>query len=141
MADRTTLHACRRIIINYDEAHMSKPFLALFAAFVLSAPLAAQSRTVISSTGLDSAVAVTQVDARATVVRFIESKEVQAVAATMGISPTVLAARVAQLDSAQVSKVAQQISLSEDPLTGGANILGISIGLILLIIILIWIFG
>lgn len=120
---------------------MSKPFLALFAAFVLSAPLAAQSRTVISSTGLDSAVAVTQVDARATVVRFIESKEVQAVAATMGISPTVLAARVAQLDSAQVSKVAQQISLSEDPLTGGANILGISIGLILLIIILIWIFG
>ena len=119
---------------------MSKPFLALFAAFVLSTPLAAQSRTTISSTDLDSAVTASQVDARATVVRFIELKEVQAAAKLLGISATALTARVAQLDSAQVEQVAQQISFNEDPLTGGANILGISIGLILLIILLIWIF-
>ena len=120
---------------------MSKPFLALFAAFVLSSPLAAQSRTIVSSTGLDSAVTATQTDARAIVTRFIGTKEARAAATLMGISTTALAARVAQLDSAQVNKVAQQIALTEDPLTGGANILGISIGLILLIIILIWIFG
>ena len=119
---------------------MSKPFLALFAAFVLSAPLAAQSRTVVSSTDLDSAVTVSQVDARATVVRFIGLKEVHAAAALLGISPTALAARVAQLDSAQVDRVAQQIALAEDPLAGGANILGISLGLILLILLLFWIF-
>ena len=118
---------------------MSKPFFALFAAFVLSAPLAAQSRTVVSSTDLDSAVTVTQTGARETVTRFIGLKEVQTAAALLGISPTTLAARVAQLDSAQVNKVAQQITFTEDPLTGG-NILGITIGVVLLIIILIWIF-
>ncbi len=119
---------------------MSKPFLALFAAFVLSSPLAAQSRTVVSSADLDSAVTVTRVDARATIVRFIESKEVQAAAALLGISPASLAAKVARLDSAEVNRLAQQIALTEDPLTGGASILGISLGVILLIIILIWIF-
>ena len=119
---------------------MSKPFLALFAAFVLSTPLAAQSRTTISTADLDSAVTASQVDARATVVRFIELKQVQAAAALLGISATALAARVAQLDSAEVNKVAQQITLTEDPLAGGANILGITIGAVLLIIILIWIF-
>lgn len=119
---------------------MSKPFFALLAAFVLSAPLAAQSRTVASSTDLDSAVTASQTDAREIVTRFIGLKEVQTAAALLGISATALAARVAQLDSAEVNKVAQQISFTEDPLTGGANILGISIGLILLIILLIWIF-
>jgi hypothetical protein len=39
-----------------------------------------------------------------------------------------------------VNRLAQQLALTEDPLTGGANILGISIGVILLIILLIWIF-
>jgi hypothetical protein len=119
---------------------MSKPFLALFAAFVLSSPLAAQSRSVVSSTDLDSAVTATRTDARATVQKFVESKEVQAAATLLGISPVALAAKVARLDSAEVNRLAQQLALTEDPLTGGANILGISIGVILLIILLIWIF-
>ena len=119
---------------------MSKPFLALYAAVLLSSPLAAQSRTVVSSTDLDSAVTATQTDAREIVTRFIGSKEVKAAAALMGISTTALAARVAQLDSAEVNKVAQQIALTEDPLTGGANIIGISLGVIGLIVILILIF-
>jgi hypothetical protein len=119
---------------------MSKPFLAFFATFVFTAPLAAQSKSVISSADLDSAVTATQTDARAAVVRFIESKEVRAAAALLGVTPEVLAAKVARLDSAEANRLAAQVSQVDGTLAGGLD-LRIGIGAILLIILLIWIFS
>ena len=106
------------------------------AALVTSTPIAAQSRSAVSSTELDAAVTSRQTDARQKVEQFIGANETKQAAQLLGISESALSARVAQLDSATLERIAQQITASEEPLAGGVNILGISIGIVALIIIL-----
>ena len=121
---------------------MSKRFPTLVAALALalSAPLAAQGRSAVSPADLDAAIATSQSETRARVEQFVNTAEVRDAAEKLGISQATLSAKVAELDSATLNTVAQQIDLAQAPLAGGFSILGIGlvgIALIILLIVLI----
>jgi len=121
---------------------MSKRFPTLVAALALalSAPLAAQGRSAVTPADLDAAVANRQSEARARVEQFVNTAEVQDAARKLGVSTATLSAKVAELDSASLATVAQQIDLAQAPLAGGFSILGIGlvgIAIIVLLIVLI----
>ena len=121
---------------------MSNRFPTFLAALALavSAPLAAQGRSAVSSTDLDAAVATSQSETRARVDQFVNTVAVRDAAEKLGISQTTLSAKVAELDSAKLNAVARQIDLAAAPLAGGFSVLGIGlvgIAVIILLIVLI----
>ena len=118
---------------------MSKRIPTFVAALALavSAPLAAQGRSAVSSADLDAAVATSQSETRTRVEQFVKTAEVRDAAEKLGISQATLSAKVAELDETTLNTVAQQIDLAQAPLAGGFSILGIGLVGIALIIILI----
>jgi len=127
---------------NHQEVGMSKRFPILIATLVLavSAPLAAQGRSAVSSADLDAAVATSQSETRVRVEQFVNTAQVRAAAEKLGISQATLSAKVAELDSTSLNAVARQIDLAQAPLAGGFSILGIGlvgIAVIILLIVLI----
>ena len=107
---------------------------AAVAALALTAPLAAQSRSTVDAGMLDAAVAVRSDLSRARVTSALTSPRANAVAASMGLSPAVVATRIAALDDAGAAQVAGEI------LSGGDSSIVISttaiiIGLLLIILL------
>src|SRR5262245_7634215 len=114
------------------------PIAAL--ALALSAPLAAQGRSAVTSTDLDAAVAGRQSETRARVEQFVQRPEVRDAAEKLGISEATLSAKIATMDSTTLNAVTRQIDVAEEPLAGGLplglGIVGLAVVILLLIIII-----
>lgn len=116
------------------------PFVIAAAALALAAPLAAQSRSVVSRGELDAAVAARPAAREAAVREFLATTQVQEVAGQMGLTPSELAARVATLDQATLDRMIQRAGGEERILAGGADTVVISttaiiIGLLVIILL------
>src|SRR5262245_3722333 len=74
--------------------HMPK-FRLLVVALALSSPLAAQTRSIVSSADLDAALAAKPIDQRQIVQQFLDRADTREAVAKLGVSPTTLSAKVA----------------------------------------------
>ena len=115
--------------------------ILVVATLGASAPLAAQTRSAVSSAELESAV-LTAAPApnRAAVQSFLLNDRVTEAASHMGVSTAYLAARVSTLDEATLSQVAGRVHAASLDLAGGSDTVVISttaIIIALLVIILI----
>ena len=113
---------------------LSMSLLAAVAAVTLAAPLSAQARSTIDLSTLDGAVASRPVNSRAIVGAALSSSNAVAVAASMGMSRSDLAARIAALDEASAKQVADQILAGGDS-TVVISTTAIIIGLLLIILL------
>jgi alpha-beta hydrolase superfamily lysophospholipase len=114
--------------------HLSVVLFAALASITLSVPVSAQKRSTADASVLDAAIAARPDRNRALVSSALMSSSALAVAATMGLSPDAVAARIAALDDASTKQVADQI------LAGGDDRIVISttaviIGLLLIILL------
>ena len=113
---------------------ISLSLVAAFAAIAIAAPLHAQKRSTVDAGALDAAVAARPARNRAFVTSTLTSSTALAAAASMGLTPESVSARIASLDDASAQKVADQI------LAGGDSTIVISttaiiIGLLILILL------
>lgn len=108
--------------------------IAAVAALAVTAPLAAQSRSTVDANMLDAAVAVRSDLNRTRVTSALTSPRANAVAASMGLSPAVVAARLAALDDAGAAQVSGEI-LSGGDSTVVISTTAIIIGLLLIILL------
>ena len=120
---------------------MSKSFslsmILAVAALGLTAPLSAQTRSVVSVSELDAAVAERPAAVREAVQEFLTTDRGQEVADRLGMSASELSARVADLDEASLNRVAEQAGISDEVLAGGANTIVISTTTVIIILLLI----
>jgi hypothetical protein len=107
------------------------------AALSVSTPLAAQSRSGVSSSDLESAVVTAPAANQAAVQQFLQDERVVGVASSMGVSTTDLAGRVSTLDEATLSQVADRTRAADLNLAGGDQTIVLGTTAILLIIIII----
>lgn len=118
-------------------------FLAAPALAVLvlqAAPLAAQSRSAVSSADLSSAVTDARSANRASILNFLQNDRVIAAAKDLGANIDDLSSKVATLDDATLSSVADRTRAADMGLAGGKEYVIISttaIIIILLILILV----
>jgi hypothetical protein len=91
------------------------------AALGMTAPLAAQTRSAVSVTELDAAVAERPAAVREAVMEFLTTDRAQEVANRMGVSVTDLSARVSGLDQASLDRIADQAGVTGEALAGGAD--------------------
>jgi hypothetical protein len=115
------------------------PGVLALATLGAIAPLAAQSRSAVSSTELDSAVLATAPSTnQATVQRFLQDSRVADVASGMGMRTADLAAGVSTLNEAMLSQLAEQTRAADRELAGGEAVVisTTAIVIVLLIIIL-----
>jgi hypothetical protein len=113
---------------------LSAPALAVLV--LQAAPLAAQSRSAVSSADLSSAVTESRAADRASILQFLQQGQVIATAKDMGVSTADLATRVATLEDATLSQVAERTRAADLGLAGGAEYLVISTTLIIIILLL-----
>ena len=120
---------------------MSKSFslsmILAVAALGLTAPLSAQTRSAVSVSELDAAVAERPVAVREAVQEFLTTDRGQEVADRLGMSASELSARVADLDEASLNRIAEQAGISDEVLAGGANTVVISTTTVIIILLLI----
>jgi hypothetical protein len=114
--------------------HHSLVLFAALASMAVAAPLAAQTRSTVDPNVLDAAVAARTDDNRKFVTSTLTSSAALAVAASMGLSPDAVSARVASLDDASARKVAEKILAGGDS-TVVISTTAIIIGLLLLILL------
>jgi hypothetical protein len=108
-----------------------------FASLGLSAPLAAQARSTVSSTELESAVVAAPAANQAAVQHFLQNEQVIGVAKSMGVNTTELAGRVSAMDEASLNQVAERTRAADLNLAGGDQTIVLGTTAILLIIIII----
>jgi hypothetical protein len=116
--------------------------IALFGVLTVamlggSAPLAAQSRSGVSSTDLESAVITAPAPNQAAVQQFLQDERVIGVASSMGVSAADLANRVSTLDESTLSQVAERTRAADFNLAGGDQTIVLGTTAILLIIIIV----
>jgi len=122
---------------------MSKPFslsiIMAVAALGSAAPAFAQTRSVVSSTELDAAVAEQPSAVRKAVREILTTDRAREVANRMGMSVSELSATVGSLDDATLNQIAGQAGISDEVLAGGADTIVISAttAVIILLIIII----
>ena len=102
-----------------------------------SAPLAAQTRSAVSSTELESAVLKAPATNRETVQRFLRDSRVTEIAKKMGIQTADLAAGVSTLDEATLSQVAERTRAADRDLAGGDTVVISTTVIIIVLLILI----
>jgi hypothetical protein len=102
-----------------------------------SVPLAAQTRSAVSSIELDSAVLNAPATNREIVQRFLRDSRVTAVATKMGIRTVDLAAGVSMLDDATLSQVAERTRAADRDLAGGDTVVISTTVIIIVLLILI----
>jgi hypothetical protein len=105
-------------------------FIVAAAGLAVAAPLAAQTRSTVTTSTLDAAVAARPADSRAALTTALSSKESLALAGRLGLSADQLHARIAALDDASAQR------LSEQALAGGSNLV-ISTSAVIIILLLI----
>ena len=108
--------------------------IAAVAVTTLSAPLAAQSRSTVDAGNLDAAVSARQDRSRAAVTAALTSPRALSVASSMGLSPDVVATRIASLDDASTKQVSDEILAGGDS-TIVLSTTAIIIGLLLIILL------
>ncbi|TFH62117.1 MAG: hypothetical protein E4G90_09455 [Gemmatimonadales bacterium] len=120
---------------------MSKPFslsmILAVAALGLTAPLSAQTRSVVSVAELDAAVAERPAAVREAVQEFLTTDRGQEVADRIGMSVSELSAQVADLDEASLIRIAEQAGISDAVLAGGAETIVITATTLIIILLLI----
>jgi hypothetical protein len=109
-------------------------FMAV-ATLGLTAPLAAQARTAVSSVELDAAAARPAAGKGDAVRELLKTDQARKIAGQMGVSEAELSAKVASLDAATLNMLAAQAQAQagDDALAGGNSVV---IGTTALIIIL-----
>jgi len=107
---------------------------AALASIALAAPLAAQMRSTVDPSMLDRGVSARSDSSARFVTATLTSGNALAVAATMGLTPDAVLARVATLDNASAKKVADQILAGGDQ-TVVISTTAIIIGLLILILL------
>ena len=111
--------------------------LVMLATVGASAPLAAQTRSTVSSTELESAVLKAPATNRETVQRFLQDSRVTEVATKLGIRTADLAAVVSTLDEATLSRLADRTRAADRDLAGGDQIVISTTVIIIILLILI----
>lgn len=107
------------------------------AALGASTPLAAQTRSGVSSTELEAAVLKAPATNKETVQRFLRDSRVSEIAATLGIQSAGLAAMVGTLDEATLSQVADRTRAADRNLAGGDQIIVSTTVVIIVLLVLI----
>lgn len=102
-----------------------------------STPLAAQARSAVSSTELDSAVLKAPATNQETVQRFLRDSTVREIATKLGIQAADLAASVSMLDEAMLNQVADRTRAAERDLAGGDQLVISTTVVIIILLILI----
>ena len=120
--------------------HLKRTVILAAAALSLAVPLYAQSRSAVGGAELDAAVTLPAAGHRESVREFLTTPQAEQAAARMGITAEELSARVALLDDATVTRLAERARLGDVVLAGGANTIVISttaiiIGLLILILL------
>lgn len=122
--------------------HLAIPGILAFVVLSSAAPVAAQGRSAVSGAELEKAVlarSAQQTGNRETVQRFLQTDAVRQQAARMGVTSEDLAAKVATLDAATLSDLAERTRAADQQLAGGDTIVisATVVIIVLLIIILI----
>jgi hypothetical protein len=102
-----------------------------------STPLAAQSRTAVSSTELESAVLKAPAANQEAVQRFLRDSVVTDIATKLGIRTADLAVVVSTLDEATLDQVADRTRAADRDLAGGDQIIVSTTVVIIILLILI----
>jgi len=124
----------RILIGDHVKKHALWFAIAAVAVTTLSAPLAAQSRSTVDAGNLDAAVSARQDRSRAAVTAALTSPRALSVASSMGLSPDVVATRIASLDDASTKQVSDEILAGGDS-TIVLSTTAIIIGLLLIILL------
>jgi hypothetical protein len=103
----------------------------------LTAPLLAQSRSTVSGTDLDAAVAARPVGNRDAVRQFLATDQAQAAAARMGVNPAELSAQVGTLDQASLDQLAQRTGVGDPVLAGGDEKIVVSATVVIIALLII----
>ena len=103
----------------------------------LTAPLLAQSRSVVTGADLDAAVAARPAGNRDAVRQFLATDQVQTAAARMGVNPAELSARVGTLDQASLDQLAQRTGVGDPVLAGGDEKIVISATAVIIALLII----
>jgi hypothetical protein len=111
--------------------HTLKLVVAAVAVGAATMPLAAQSRSTVDATMLDGAVSVRSDRNRAAVTAALTSPRALAVAGTMGLTADGLASRIASLDDAGMTQVADEV------LAGGDSTIVVSTTAVIIALLLI----
>jgi hypothetical protein len=107
------------------------------ATLLASTPLAAQTRSAVSTTSLDSAVREAPATNQVTVQRFLQDSRVIAIAAQMGIQTTELATGVRTMDEDLLSQLAERTQAADRDLAGGDTVVISSTVIIIVLLVLI----
>ena len=110
---------------------------ALLAAAGATTPLAAQTRSAVSSTELETAVTRAPAANQEAVQRFLRDSRVNEIAAKLGIKTADLAAAVRTLDEGTLSQVADRTRASDRDLAGGDQIIVSTTVVIIVLLVLI----
>lgn len=102
-----------------------------------SAPVAAQTRSAVSSTELESAVLNAPATNRETVQRFLQDSRVKDAATKLGIRTTELSAIVGALDEATLQQVADRTRAADRDLAGGDQVVISTTVIIIILLVLI----
>jgi 2-hydroxychromene-2-carboxylate isomerase len=114
------------------------PCVLALATLGATAPLAAQSRSVVSRTELDSAVlSMAPSTNQATVQRFLQDSRVTNVASGLGIRTADLAAGVSTMNEAMLSQLAEQTRAAERGLAGGDTVVISTTAIIIVLLVII----
>ncbi len=114
--------------------------LLAVASLGVTAPLAAQARSAVSSADLDASVVTAPAPNRASVQQFLQNSRVIEQAGRLGVNAADLSARAGTMDEAALSDLAQRAGAANVALAGGDSTVILSttaIIIILLILILV----
>lgn len=109
----------------------------MVASLAAPAPRAAQGRSVMTSTALDSAILAAPATSQETVQRFLQDSRVTAIAASMGVTTADLATTVRSLDEALLAQLADRTRAADRDLAGGDTVIISSTAIIIVLLILI----
>lgn len=115
----------------------SLPMVLAVAALGLTAPLSAQTRSAVSATELDAAVAERPAAVRYAVQGFLATDRALDVADRLGVSVSELSSRVADLDDAALDRIADHTGISDQVLAGGADTVVLTTTTVIIILLLI----
>jgi hypothetical protein len=107
------------------------------ATLAVSTPLAAQTRSAVTSTALDSAILAAPATSQETVQRFLQDSRVSEIAASMGVKTADLAAIVSSLDEALLAQLADRTRAADRDLAGGDTVVISTTAIIIVLLILI----
>lgn len=110
---------------------------AVLATVGATTPLAAQTRSAVSSAELEAAVVKAPAANQEAVQRFLRDTRVTEVAAKLGIQTVELAAAVRTLEEGTLSQVAERTRAADRNLAGGDQVIVSTTAIIIVLLVLI----